>query len=164
MASGCARCAVSRAPDSADKCIVCEAPKPRLAPTAPAASTTVQPSAGWGQPSLGTDEWKCPTCDCKSPTSSNKCIVCEAPKPAPAPVAPTNDIWKQTAVVKTGQWKCSVCDLLSPDSADKCTVCEAPRPGSKPVQPLAAPVPASSSKSFWGQPCAQSRRVEVPDM
>ncbi|ORX73242.1 hypothetical protein DL89DRAFT_90263 [Linderina pennispora] len=133
-------------------------------PKSTAATATPPVQDPWNQPAAAkSNQWKCSICDCVSPDSADKCIVCEGPKPTSAPAAktlpasvenPVQDLWSQPAAVKNGQWKCSVCDLLSPDSADKCTVCEAPKPGPTPVAPTPAPAPDCPDKrcveaSLW---------------
>ncbi|KAG8681811.1 hypothetical protein FRC09_017212, partial [Ceratobasidium sp. 395] len=130
-------------PASATKCTVCEAPKPAAASASPAPAAPPAPvrassfdwaAAGMKLPSVDTSaQWKCGACDCMSPASTNKCVVCETPKPAapstPAP-APKFD-WGAAgmkAPVVAGTWACGVCGLSNKNaSATKCEICESPR-------------------------------------
>ncbi|ORY33450.1 hypothetical protein BCR39DRAFT_557135 [Naematelia encephala] len=108
--------------------------------------------------------WTCSLCMLQNPvTATEKCTICEAPKPKPA-----------SAPAPAATWTCSLCMLQNPASAtEKCTICEAPK--SKPVSnkatsatpksapmfssPLATqpPVTASSSVSSSPAPGAQWR-------
>jgi len=190
-------------PDSAkEKCTVCEAPRPGAAPKAaapqaalptppaggfsfgakPASSTGDKPASSTGfsfvpKPAAA-GEWECTTCMLKNAsTATEKCMVCEAPKPGAAPKAaappaalPTPPSGGFSFGAKpaststpsgfsfgakpaaTSQWTCDTCMLKNPDSAkEKCTVCEAPRPGAA-APPAAMPAPPSGGFSFGAKP------------
>ncbi|KAJ2535493.1 hypothetical protein IWW43_001590 [Coemansia sp. RSA 1935] len=126
-----------KSPASADKCVVCEAPKPaaKLSASRPAAPVVVG------------KEWECSVCELKSPATADKCIVCESARPAAQ-----SSVVKPAAPVlgSTGkEWECGVCELKSPAAAEKCTVCDAPKPAPKQSQPAAKPVAAASIGKEW---------------
>ena len=136
----CSLC-MCTSPDSAQKCVVCEEPRPNNAPakmSEPAAKPFQWPSGSAPQQSKA--EWGCPTCMCKSPLSAAKCVVCDEARPATVTAssdsinktvnpAPTPFKWPGGAPkAADDQWTCSICMLKSPQSAAKCVVCETPKP------------------------------------
>ncbi|KAJ2693088.1 hypothetical protein GGH99_001336, partial [Coemansia sp. RSA 1285] len=146
-----------KSPDSAIKCIVCDAarPAPRAAATKPVSS-----GGGWSQSVFAstapkTSEWTCDTCELQNPDSATKCTVCDAAKPAPKPAtatkAPAKSTWGQSAfalsTANSGEWTCDTCELKNPDSAAKCTVCDAERPGAQPAASAAKPAAPASGWS-----------------
>ncbi|EIW72110.1 hypothetical protein TREMEDRAFT_72658 [Tremella mesenterica DSM 1558] len=81
------------------------------------------------------EEWTCDLCMLKNPASaSEKCTICEAPKPAKQPTSTKPSLafgigMDGKSGTKGGEWTCSLCMLKNPESAkDKCGICEAPRP------------------------------------
>ncbi|KAJ2766670.1 hypothetical protein IWQ57_004270, partial [Coemansia nantahalensis] len=127
-------------PKSADKCIVCDAPKPES--STGGASRPTDTSASAPQPKPVASEWTCEVCELLSPASADKCIVCEAAKPGPAlpkPAAvPSIPNQLKAPAPASDEWTCEVCELQSPTAADKCTVCDAARPGAVQAAPAAA--------------------------
>ncbi|WWC91702.1 uncharacterized protein L201_006648 [Kwoniella dendrophila CBS 6074] len=83
-------------------------------------------------------DWECGLCMLKNPASATeKCTICEAPKPPTVPVsssAPSFGFTPKATPASTGagkEWECSLCMLKNPASAtEKCTICEAPKPAS----------------------------------
>ena len=95
-------------------------------------------------------DWTCDTCMLQNAASATeKCTVCEAPRPGAAPAkeevklapkpmpppAPEIKAFDWAAVglkqnkIEGGSWTCGVCMLSNPaDATEKCTVCESPRP------------------------------------
>jgi hypothetical protein len=99
-----------------------------------------------------------------SAADTEKCSVCEAPKPgakAAAPAAPSSlpaapsggfnfagSGFKPPAKA-AGEWDCDMCSLKNPASAtEKCTICEAPKPGAKPAAAKPAPMPTAPTGGF----------------
>lgn len=78
----CGTCMLKN-PDSAkEKCTVCEAPRSKVTTTAtsaPAATPFQWPSGS--APVKPKDEWTCTTCGLQNKLGSEKCTICEAPKP-----------------------------------------------------------------------------------
>ncbi len=80
------------------------------------------------------DSWTCSQCMLMNKTSSDKCMVCDAPragKPKPAEVAQGFN-WAAAGIKPPpkpagGQWTCSTCMLQNADDAVKCTVCDSTR-------------------------------------
>ena len=75
----CAECTLV-SPASADKCVVCDAPRagaPKAAPVQgfdwAAAGVKPPPQAGGGQ-------WTCSTCMLKNPVDASQCTVCDTPR------------------------------------------------------------------------------------
>ncbi|KAJ2742771.1 hypothetical protein GGI20_004248 [Coemansia sp. BCRC 34301] len=105
-------------------------------------------------------DWTCDVCDLKSPLSATQCIVCEAPKPAPAlanapSTLPAANSWASSGFTpsapKDGEWVCDTCELKNSVEASKCTVCDAAKPMPKPqlqtvLAAAVAPVP-----NLWAQ-------------
>ncbi|KIL00760.1 hypothetical protein PAXRUDRAFT_129113 [Paxillus rubicundulus Ve08.2h10] len=88
-------------------------------------------AAGLKAPTAAGQKWRCKLCDLENPaTATDKCTICDAPRPAPtASAAPAS------------AWRCKLCELENPaSSTDKCTICDAPRPAS-----AASTAPASSA-------------------
>ncbi|KAJ2454726.1 hypothetical protein EV183_001310 [Coemansia sp. RSA 2336] len=119
-----------KSPDSASKCVVCDADRPV---PKPAAASKPAPAAVSGK------EWECSVCELKSPATAEKCIVCDSPKPAGSIAASVPKPTPATSAVQ--EWECSVCELKNPPSAKDCTVCDAPKPAAS----SAAPKPAGST-------------------
>ncbi|KAG5639084.1 hypothetical protein H0H81_007028 [Sphagnurus paluster] len=77
--------------------------------------------------------WTCSTCMLSNPaTVTDKCTVCEAPKPEKVDPPVKSFDWTAAGIKPTGDggstWTCSTCMLSNPATAtDKCTVCESPR-------------------------------------
>ncbi|TFK26241.1 hypothetical protein FA15DRAFT_667738 [Coprinopsis marcescibilis] len=146
----CGTCMLSNPDSVADKCTVCDSPRPSAA-----AKEAPKPAFNWGaagmMKSMGST-WSCPTCMVQNPESvADKCTACEEPRPGatkPA-VAPVKAFDWGAAGVKpptaASGWTCSTCMVQNPDSAkERCTACEEPRPG-------AAKLPVAPPKAFdWG--------------
>ncbi|KAJ2846011.1 hypothetical protein IWW36_004547, partial [Coemansia brasiliensis] len=125
-----------KSPDTASKCIVCDADRPVSKPA------TIKPAPA----PANSKEWECAVCELKSPATADKCIVCDSPRPAGSSTASAP---KAAPVAPSAQeWECKVCELKNPPSAKDCTVCDAPKPaGSK-----APPNPASSNPASVSKP------------
>lgn len=140
-----------KARDAAKSTPVSELPKYSFDFTAaPAAVSTTTSSFNWGaagakKPSESGDQWTCDTCMLKNPaTATEKCTICDAPRPGGAPkAAPKAFDWsaagmKAQPAAATGSWTCAQCMLQNPETAkEKCTICDAPRPGAKAAAPAA---------------------------
>ncbi|PPR00518.1 hypothetical protein CVT26_009904 [Gymnopilus dilepis] len=150
----CSSCGLS-SPTSAQKCTVCDEPFPGSASAAsPPISTPAPPApptggfnwaaAGMKPPSAPQGK-TCSSCGLSSPTSAQKCTVCDEPFPgsasgasppvsAPTPPAPPTGGFNWAAAgikppsAPQGTWKCSDCGLNSPEAKVECTVCGAPKP------------------------------------
>ncbi|KAJ2716167.1 hypothetical protein H4R19_000795 [Coemansia spiralis] len=145
-------------PESADKCVVCDAPRP--GPVGTGASSP--PTAAVPMPKSA--EWTCAVCELLSPESADKCVVCDAPRPEPSAGGPSPPTDTSATVTQpkpaASEWTCELCELQSPASADKCVVCDAARPGAGPPKPAAAPpvpsqiqVPAPASGEWTCDLC-----------
>ncbi|KAJ3835835.1 hypothetical protein F5878DRAFT_727242 [Lentinula raphanica] len=145
----CSECKLSNKDSSADKCAICEAPRPGKAPKAAQPATFDWSGAGMKKPSStngtaggGDAEWTCLTCMLKNPASAvSKCGVCEAPRPsapsdntnpslAAPPKAPIQSFnWGAAGLKppepKPGAWQCDACGCTNPEKAAKCEVCDA---------------------------------------
>ncbi|WVF72973.1 hypothetical protein IAT40_007791 [Kwoniella sp. CBS 6097] len=145
----CSLCMLQNPASATEKCTICEAPKPaagsaKSAAPAPAfsfgASPSVLPSTSGGD---GVGPWTCSLCMLQNPASATeKCTICEAPKPASSAPASTSAAAPASTpftgfgagfgpkkAAGGGEWTCSTCMLQNPDSAkEKCTICEAKRP------------------------------------
>lgn len=102
----CGLCMLKNPASATEKCSICEAPRPGATPSAsskPAAppappsvpaggfsfggsssSSSAAPKSSFmfGKPPAAAGEWECDTCMLKNPaTATEKCTVCEAPKP-----------------------------------------------------------------------------------
>ncbi|PCH34428.1 hypothetical protein WOLCODRAFT_148480 [Wolfiporia cocos MD-104 SS10] len=95
-----------RSPDSAVKCVVCEAPRPN----------------GPSQAS-------------PSPASSSPSSAPSAPSPAPSAPSPPPPVsgfnWAATGLAPpsaTSDWECSICFVRNNSSAQQCMACKSPKP------------------------------------
>lgn len=189
----CGLCQLQNPASATEKCTICEAPKPGAKAAAPAPAPTMPPAApatggfnfagsGFKPPASASGAWTCDTCMLQNTASdTEKCSVCEAPKPGAAPkaaappavpslpAAPTGGFNFAGAGIKppaksSGEWDCDTCMLKNPASAtEKCTVCEAPRPGaaasaapSAPSAPSAPPSAPTGGFTFGGKPVSTS--------
>jgi hypothetical protein len=83
--------------------------------------------------------WACSMCMLQNPaTATEKCTICEEPRPAGKPVATSTPSFMAAgfapAVTSSSgaDWTCDTCMLKNPDSAkEKCQICEARRPAPK---------------------------------
>ncbi|PCH33317.1 hypothetical protein WOLCODRAFT_147414 [Wolfiporia cocos MD-104 SS10] len=98
-----------RSPDSAVKCIVCEAPRPN--------------SPSPASPSLA------------SSSLSSAPSVPSAPSPAPSALSPPPLVsgfnWAATGLAlpsAPSDWECSICMVRNKSSAQQCITCESPKP------------------------------------
>lgn len=175
----CDVCMLKNPGSAKEQCTICEAPKPgtkSAAPSGPPAPPSV-PSGGF---SFGTKstvvsaagsssgaEWTCDLCMLKNPSSATeKCTVCEAPKPGAKPAAPPSlpsvpsggfsfgAKPSTSSAPSTGeQWTCDVCMLKNPSTAvEQCTICEAPKPGAPPAASSGPPAPPAGGFSFAAPP------------
>lgn len=184
----CDLCMLKNPASATEKCTICEAPKPgakAAAPSGPPAPPSV-PSGAFSfgakpaapAPKLIADgEWTCDTCMLKNPGSaSEKCTICEAPKPGAKAAAPSGPPAPPSVpsggfsfgakppstsapkLITDGDWTCDTCMLKNPGSAkEKCTICEAPKPGAKAATPSGPPAPPSVPSggfSFGAKPAA----------
>ncbi|BEI81023.1 hypothetical protein CcaverHIS002_0201830 [Cutaneotrichosporon cavernicola] len=170
----CDVCMLQNTAADAEKCSVCEAPKPGAKAAAPAPSALPSaPSGSFNFAGAGfkpaekvAGEWDCDVCSLKNPASAtDKCTICEAPKPgakvaapvapSPMPAAPSGGFSFGAKPAPAGDWTCDLCMLKNPATAtDKCTVCEAPRPGAAPkaaAMPAAPPSAPTGGFSFGGK-------------
>ena len=139
----CGTCMLANPATATDKCTVCDAPRPGAASTSAAPPAFNWSAAGMKKPSSGGDQWTCGTCMLANPaTATEKCTVCDAPRPGAASAAPASKEfnWSAAGMKKPSsggdQWTCGTCMLANPATAtDKCTVCDAPRPGAKSAAP-----------------------------
>ncbi|KAF8317158.1 hypothetical protein DL93DRAFT_591784 [Clavulina sp. PMI_390] len=193
----CGDCAC-QSPATAQKCIVCDAPRPGVSTSQSSSSATLPPpaatpaapaaatgsfnwaAAGFKPSAPPSDQWTCPTCSCQSPTSAQKCTVCDADRPgaatpgsssaaptpasAPAPPMAPPSVpsggfnWGAagiTAPKATGSWTCDMCACESPADKDECVVCQEPRPGktgASSSSSAAAPAAAPTPPIFGAAP------------
>ncbi|GJE91022.1 zf-RanBP domain-containing protein [Phanerochaete sordida] len=137
----------------------------------PVAVSSPAPAFNWGvagakKPAAAGDEWTCSMCMLKNPSAATeKCTICDAPRPGAAPKAAPKSFDFAAAGMKaqpassSSVWTCSTCMLQNPDSAkEKCTVCDAPRPGAQATVPAAkgfdwaaagTKAPPTSSAGTW---------------
>ncbi|GMK56349.1 hypothetical protein CspeluHIS016_0301890 [Cutaneotrichosporon spelunceum] len=86
----CGVCSLKNPASAIDKCTICEAPRPGAKAAVPAAPSPM-PAApsdafSFGKPATVAGEWTCDLCMLKNPaTATDKCTVCEAPKPGAVP-------------------------------------------------------------------------------
>ncbi len=75
-------------------------------------------------------EWTCTLCSLKNPlTATEKCTICENPKPKSETPSTTSIIPKKAGPRGEGEWTCSLCMLKNPGTAtEKCLICDAKRP------------------------------------
>ncbi|OCF44644.1 hypothetical protein I317_01531 [Kwoniella heveanensis CBS 569] len=142
----CSLCMLKNPASATEKCTVCENPKPAAAP-APAKvppftfGASASPSSSSGASASSGSPWTCSLCMLQNPASATeKCTICEAPKPKAASSTSTVPSAASTPFngfgagfgpkkAEGGQWTCSTCMLQNPDSAkEKCTICDAKRP------------------------------------
>ena len=127
----CDTCAC-KSPASADKCVVCEAPraisgtstpKPANAPTPIASSPLPSVNKGFdwaaaglkpSPPASGT-EWTCPVCAVRSPITAAKCIACEEPKPAGASKLSTPAVSPSPSTSSQGSFNWTAAGMKAPD-------------------------------------------------
>ncbi|PCH44263.1 hypothetical protein WOLCODRAFT_138893 [Wolfiporia cocos MD-104 SS10] len=95
-----------RSPDSAVKCVVCEAPRPNV-----------------------------PSQASPSPASSSPSSAPSAPSPAPSAPSPPPPVsgfnWAAAGLAPpsaTSDWECSICMVRNNSSAQQCIACESPKP------------------------------------
>ncbi|WRT70210.1 uncharacterized protein IL334_007205 [Kwoniella shivajii] len=109
--------------------------------------STITPASTGIAPST---EWTCDLCMLKNPaTATEKCEICETPKPdksASAATATPSISFGLTSNPNTasasGDWTCPLCMLQNPASAtEKCTVCATLKPG---------PITSTSGSGFGG--------------
>ncbi|KAJ2633855.1 hypothetical protein H4R22_000130 [Coemansia sp. RSA 1290] len=146
-----------KSPDSASKCVVCDADRPAPKPaTKPATSKSAPATAN-------SKEWECSVCELKSPASAEKCIVCDSPRPAGSTTASASK--PAPAPSAAQEWECKVCELKNPPSAKDCTVCDAPKPVASSVVPNpAGPTAASASKPAPAPSAAQEWECKVCEL
>lgn len=120
----CSLCMLSNAATAAEKCTICEAPKPAPATAKPAATAA---------------PWTCSLCMLSNPaTATEKCQICEAPKPVQSTSKPSSASARTPAPFQmmtfagppkvAGEWSCGECGLKNPATAtEQCTICEAKR-------------------------------------
>ncbi|WVR00164.1 hypothetical protein IAU59_007306 [Kwoniella sp. CBS 9459] len=131
----------------------------RQAPTFTFNLTATPIDTGASKSAANAAEWTCSLCMLKNPASATeKCTVCENPKPAsaPAPLFKASAPAASVSSTSSGPWTCSLCMLQNPASAtEKCTICEAPKPAAVPAKSSSA-APAfsfgSSAPSASGGP------------
>jgi hypothetical protein len=102
----CDTCDLQNPSTATEKCTICETPKPgaKPAPAAVPAALPTPPATGFSfgakpaAPASGgfsfgakptpANQWKCSTCDLLNPsTATEKCTICETPKPGAKPAA-----------------------------------------------------------------------------
>lgn len=75
----CSLCMLKNPGSAKEKCQICEAPRP-----APVATTTAAPTpfqfGSFAPPKRPEGEWTCSVCMCHSPSTAQKCVVCESPR------------------------------------------------------------------------------------
>lgn len=126
----CGTCAC-KSPASADKCVVCEAPRvvsgastPKVVnsttPTTPNPPEVIQ-AFDWAAaglkpnvPSSGT-EWTCPVCSVKSPLTSAKCIACEEPQPKSSSKLPTPAVSPSPSAGSHGSFNWAAAGMKAPE-------------------------------------------------
>ena len=107
---------------------------------APAAAASASKGFNWAAAGMAKPtpkpegSWACSICMCTNDAkATEKCAVCEAPRPG-APKAPTTGFnWGAAGMAKPkakeGAWTCSLCMCSNgAEVTEKCKVCEAPRP------------------------------------
>lgn len=129
----CSTCMLQN-PDSAkEKCTVCEAPRPGAAPKEAPKAFDWAAAGMKAQPAPSAGSWTCAECMLQNPDSAtDKCTVCEAPRPDAKPAAPAAKGFDWAAAgmkqpTAVSGWACKVCMLQNPADAKKCTVCDEPR-------------------------------------
>ncbi|KAH8093783.1 hypothetical protein BXZ70DRAFT_897202 [Cristinia sonorae] len=129
----CSLCMLKNPASAKEKCTVCDAP--RRDKPAPASGSFNWTSAGVKPPTSSADQWQCSTCMLQNPASAaEKCNICDAPKPRPAPAAAKGGFnWAAAGLAKPkaangANWTCGTCGLSNPASAvEKCTICDTSR-------------------------------------
>ncbi|TFK39940.1 hypothetical protein BDQ12DRAFT_681496 [Crucibulum laeve] len=130
----CLTCQLTNDSTATEKCAICEAPKPGASksPT-PKVMAFDWAAAGMKKPA-STGGWTCSTCQlANDSTATEKCAICEAPKPE-ASKPPTPKViafdWAAAGMKRptvTG-WTCSQCGLANDAmGADKCKFCDGAR-------------------------------------
>uniref|UniRef100_A0A1I8I5Y8 Nuclear pore complex protein Nup153 n=1 Tax=Macrostomum lignano TaxID=282301 RepID=A0A1I8I5Y8_9PLAT len=149
----CSTC-MCTSPASSQVCVVCQEKRPSLSGSAavPAASVSAPATAA----ANAAGEWRCDTCMCTSPASSQVCVVCQEKRPSSsstgtATMTSTAAKASSTASAETGtgEWRCNTCMCTSPASSQVCVVCQEKRPLSSAVT---APVSAQSSGGMTKRP------------
>ena len=120
-----------KSPASADKCVVCEAPRavpgdstPKVADAStpiPSPHPNVSKGFDWAAaglkpspPASGT-EWTCPVCSVRSPATSAKCIACEEPQPADLSKLSTPAISPSPSTGSQGSFNWAAAGMKAPD-------------------------------------------------
>ncbi|KAL2097582.1 hypothetical protein ACEWY4_006789 [Coilia grayii] len=137
-------------------CGTCE--RPRLASTAPAASSNPQEA----QPSTIAAEWQCKSCTMVNAGSSVLCEVCERPRLATRPPAAPSRPAAPTLHLRDSQWVCQFCTYANHTPSSVCEMCDLPRPEPAPLPPkLRTPSPVREFLQLSIKPKASP--TEDPD-
>jgi len=139
---------------NATKCLACETPKPSSkktdisVPKDTSLTKVVELSDDLLSKFKPSGNWECDTCMLSNKPEADKCVACEAKRPAgtDSQVDKTNNNSLSAMFKKPeGNWECETCMVQNLESAIKCIACESSKPGLQSTNSASKPVNGPTS-------------------